>query len=211
VRGRPTERFGLALLACLLAASCASRGQRVFGAAAQEDARLALEAWTRAVARADALGAARLLYEGRVSQGPFRISGTLAVRAEANTIEATLTGPFGSPLAQYSGGALRGEGLRPVVIPPLQMRWLLAGVWEADAPSVEGIDAGDALLRWRGAEQVEGVLDVAAARFKSLEVSRGQGKILATYAGAAAPWPERIEIEDTASGGKLRLTLVAVE
>ena len=52
---------------------------------------------------------------------------------------------------------------------------------------------------------------MAAARFRSLELSRGQGKILATYAGAASPWPERIEIEDTASGGRLRLTLIAVE
>lgn len=211
MRGRPPERVLLALLVCLLAASCASRGQRVFPAAGPEDARRALEAWTRAVARADALPAARLLYETRVSQGPFGISGTLAVSAGANTLEATLTGPFGSPLAQYRAGALRGEGLRPVVIPPSQMRWLLAGVWEGGTPTVEGIDGGEALLRWRGGEDVEGVLDVAAARFRSLEVSRGQGKILATYAGAASPWPERIEIEDTASGGRLRLTLIAVE
>lgn len=163
------------------------------------------------MARANALPPARLLYETRVSQGPFHSSGTLAVRDEGGVLEATLTGAFGSPLARYSAGALRGEGLRPVVISPDQMRWLLAGVWKDDSPRVEGIDGGDALLRWRGSDLVEGVLDIATSRFKSLEISRAEGKILATYSGAADAWPRRIELEDLGSGGKLKLTLIAAE
>ena len=204
------SRFLLAALV-LLASACASRGPRAFPPAGPEEARQALAAWTRAVERADSLAPGRLLYECRVSQGLFHVSGTLAVVETRESLEATLTGPFGSPVARYSDGALRGEGIRPLSLPAEQLRWLLAGVWKAEGPSVAGFEGGDALLRWSVPVEAAGVLDVATSRFGSIEVSRAEGRIRAGYSGLVAGRPGSIEIEDLASGGKLRLTLVAAE
>ena len=161
--------------------------------------------------RAESLGAARLLYDARLFQGLLSLSGTLAVRVSPDSIDATLTGPFGAPLARYEDGALRGDGIRTLAIAPEQLRWLLAGVWEGETPTVVGLDGRDALLRWNGGEQVEGVIDLGESRFLSVRVARTGGAILATYSGALDPWPRRLEVQDLRSGSKLRLTLVAQE
>ena len=60
--------------------ACAGRRSPLFVPAAREDADRAIASWRDSVARADSRGPARLLYEARVSQGLFRMSGTLAVR-----------------------------------------------------------------------------------------------------------------------------------
>ncbi len=207
------KSVGLILLSlALLVPACAGRRQPVFVAAAREEAERAVAAWREAVARADARGPARLLYDARVSQGPFRMSGTLAVSEKPGSVEAVLSGPFGDPIARYSEGALRGNGIRPIAIEPDELRSLLAGVWRgSSAPRVEGIHGREALLRWSGGEEVEGVLEVEAARFKSIQVTRSEGAITAEYPGDVASWPRRIDLRDRRSGNAMGLALIAAE
>jgi hypothetical protein len=200
------------LLLVALAPACAGRRQPVFVPAAREEAERALTVWRDAVARAEALGPVRLLYEAHVSQGPFRMSGTLAVLESAGGLDATLSGPFGDVVARYTDGALRGNGIRPILVAPDELHWLLGGMWKgAEGPAVAGMDGQDALLRWTGREQVEGVLDLAARRFKSLRVTRPEGAIFATYSGDTSSRPQRIELEDVKSGNSMRLSLIGVE
>jgi hypothetical protein len=193
--------------------ACATRRPPVFAPAAREEAERAVAAWKDAVSKADARGSARLLYEARVSQGPFRMSGTLAVSEKPGSVEAVLSGPFGDPIARYSEGALRGNGIRPIAIEPDELRSLLAGVWRgSSAPRVEGIHGREALLRWSGEEEeVEGVLDIEAARFRSIQVTRSEGAITAEYPGDVAPWPQRIDLRDRRSGNAMRLALIGSE
>jgi hypothetical protein len=207
-------KFGLlaVLLFALLAPACAGRRQPVFVPAAREEAERALNAWRDAVARAEARVPARLLYEARVSQGPFRMSGTFAVLESRHAVDATLSGPFGDVIARYADGAMRGNGIRPVQVAPEELRWLLAGIWKGEEePAVAGMDGQDALLRWTSREQVEGILDLAAGRFKSLKVTRPEGGLVATYSGDTSSRPQRIELEDVKSGNRMRLTLIAAE
>jgi hypothetical protein len=195
-----------------LAPACVGRRQPVFAPAAREEVERALSVWGDAVARAEARGGARLLYEARVSRGPFRMSGTLAVQESPEGVEATLSGPFGDAIARYTNGALRGNGIRPIRIDPDELRWLLAGIWKGrEAPVVAGMDGEAALLRWTGKEPVDGILDVARGRFKSVKVTRAEGAIAATYSGGDSSWPGQIELEDLGSGNSLRLKLVASE
>jgi hypothetical protein len=200
------------LLLVALSPSCAGRRHPVFVPAAGEEAERALTVWRDATARAETRGPARLLYEARVSQGPFRISGTLSVVESPRAVDATLSGQFGDVIARYADGALRGNGIRPILVSPDDLRWLLAGIWKgAEEPAVAGMDGQDALLRWTGREQVEAVLDLAAARFKSLKVTRPEGAIFATYSRDTSSRPQRIELEDVKSGNKLRLSLIGFE
>lgn len=195
-----------------LVQSCAGRRQPVFTPAAREEAERAIASWKNSVARADSRGPARLLYEARVSQGPFRMSGTLAVREGPGTVDATLAGPFGDPVARYGEGALRGNGVRPIAIEAEELRSLLAGVWKGStAPEVAGVDGEDALLRWSGGQEVEGVIAVPQARFKSLRIRRPEGTLVATYSGDFSSWPRTIDLEDLKSGNVLRLVLIASE
>jgi len=195
----------------LLAAGCAAHRPRSFAPASDADVPVALGAWKRAVERAESMPSSRLLYDARLSQGVVRVPGTLAVRQSPTAVEASLTGPFGSPIAAYTDGALRGAGIKPVSIAPEELRFLLAGAWERGAPEVRGFEGGEALLVWPGAERVEGVLDVREARFRSLQIRRREGEIHATYSGELDPWPERIEVVDARTGAKLRLTLIGKE
>jgi hypothetical protein len=195
-----------------LSAGCAGKRRPVFVPAAREEAERALIVWREAAAGAGTRGPARLLYEARVSRGPFRMSGTLAVKESSRAMEATLSGQFGDVVARYEDGALRGNGIRPILVGPDELRWLLAGIWKgAEEPAVAGMDGQDALLRWTGREQVEGVLDLASGRFKSLKVTRPEGAIFATYSGDTSSRPQRIEIEDVKSGNSMRLSLIGVE
>jgi hypothetical protein len=140
------------------------------------------------------------------------MSGTLAVSEKPGSVEAVLSGPFGDPIASYSDGALRGNGVRPIAIAPEELRSLLAGVWKGSRePRVEGIHGHEALLRWSGEEDVEGVLDLEAARFESIRVTRAEGAITAEYPGDPGSWPPRIDLRDRRSGNALRLVLIAAE
>jgi hypothetical protein len=67
------------------------------------------------------------------------------------------------------------------------------------------------LLRFAGAEVVEGVLDVAGSRLASLHIERREADLFATFAGKLEPWPEKISIEDRRSGRRLELTLASRE
>jgi hypothetical protein len=201
----------LLVVAVVLAASCTGTRQPVFAPAASEDAERALAAWRTSVENAE-LGPARLLYDARVSQGPFRMSGTLAVRESAGSIEATLSGPFGDTLASYRDGALTGKGLRPIAVDESDLRWLLAGSWRgAGPPQVGGVEGSTALLRWSEPYRVEAVIDSAAAQMRSLEVRRRDGALRAAYPDGAPGRPRRIDLQDLATGNTMRLTLVAVE
>lgn len=199
------------LVAGGLAIGCAARPTRRFEPAGPEEARRALAAWEEALERSDGLPSARLLYEASLVQGLLRASGTLAVSERPGFLQATLAGPFGTTLAQYRDGALRGEGIRPLSIAPEDLRAILAGVWRKGTPVVAGFEAGDALLRWEMPDRAEAVLDTGAARLRSLKVSRSEGELLARYSGALDPWPEQLELTDIESGNKLRLTLISKE
>lgn len=126
-------------------------------------------------------------------------------------MRGTITGPFGSPVAVYEDGALRGEKFAPVVIDSQPLLWLLSGVWNDPDPEVRGIDGDSALLVWNGPARAEGVLNLSGARFESLRVERGGRTYEATYGGAADPWPGRVTIEERATKSRLQLTLQARE
>lgn len=205
------RRAALALAGLLMLTGCASRAARPrqFALSGPEQAVRAEAAWRQAVARSETLGAARLLYDVRIRQGIGSLSGTLAVTTDP--VAATMTGPFGTILATYSDGALRGEKFPPVAIEPEVLLWLLAGVWKGTAPDVKGFDGDDALLSWEATVRAEAVLNVPAARFTSLRVERGGKALEATYQGTADPWPSKLEIRDVSTGSTLRLTLVGRE
>jgi hypothetical protein len=207
----PKSLASLFLCLLLFVPACAGRRRPLFVPAAAAQAEAALAAWRSSVAQAD-ISPARLLYDARISQGPFRVSGALAVRAGSRSLDATLSGPFGDSLARYSDGVFTGKGLRTIAIEEEELRWMLAGAWKGgEPPAVAGIAGGEALLRWSGPEQVEGVLDVAGARLRSLEVKRKEGGIRADYPDGASGRPRRIELEDLKSGNVLKLTLIAAE
>jgi len=191
---------------------CATRRAAVrnFVPAGPEDAARALEARRLAVERAETLPPSRLLYDAKIRRGIASLSGTLALSTN-EPVRGTLTGPFGSTLAVYENGALQGESFPPVVIEPAPLLALLAGVWKAPGAQVRGLDGGDALLVWAGPSEVEGVLDLAGRRFRSLRVARGSRSYEAAYSGAIDPWPAKVDLEDLATSNRLQLTLQARE
>ncbi len=152
----------------------------------------------------------RLLYDAWMSEGILKVPGTLAVEARPERLEATLTGPFGSPVARYASGVLEAEGANSIPLDPEELRAVLAGIWRG-APQVAGMRDGETLLRFSGADEVEGVLELADARLTSLRIVRPEGEVVATYSGRLDPWPEKVTIEDRRTGKRLRLTLVARE
>ncbi|HEV8609092.1 MAG TPA: hypothetical protein VGS98_03375 [Thermoanaerobaculia bacterium] len=207
-----SQPIRLAILAALVTAAataCASRAP-AFGPAGVDESRRALDAWAIALERADSLGPARLLYDAKMSEGLVKVPGTLAVEALPGHLEATLTGPFGSPIARYVSGVLEAKGARPIPLEPEELRAVLAGVWRTPA-RVEGARAGESLLRFTGRDPVEAVLDVGQARLQTLKIERPEAELVATYSGRLDPWPERIRIEDRRTGKMLQLTLVAKE
>jgi hypothetical protein len=175
-----------------------------------EDSRRALDAWGAALERADSLGPARILYDAKMSEGLVKIPGTLSVEAQSDRLEATLIGPFGSPVARYSSGVLEAKGAKPIPLDAEELRAVLAGVWRTP-PRVEGAREGESLLRFPGRDRVEAVLDVAATRVETLKIERSEAELVATYSGRLDPWPEKITIEDRRSGKTLQLTMVAKE
>lgn len=207
-----SSRRPVLLLAALLAAlsgACASR-QAAFGPAGDDDSRLSLAAWESALARADSQGPVRLLYDVKMADGLLKFPGTLAVEALPGKLEATMTGPFGSPIARYASGVLEARGAKPLPLAAEELLALLSGVWRTPV-RVAGARAGETLLRFGGPDAVEGVLDVAGSRLASLHIERPEGDLFATFEGKLDPWPEKISIEERRSGRRLELTLVARE
>jgi hypothetical protein len=125
---------------------------------------------------------------------------------------ASLTGPFGSRVAEYRDGTVTGEDKRALVVDPDVLRSVLAGAWSGTSPlSVEGCDAAQCLLAWT-AEAGSGTAFVElAGGVRSMDLSGAAGHLLVGYAGEARPWPAEITVQDMNSGRHLSLKLVAVE
>ena len=205
-------RLAALLSALVLSAfvpGCASR-KAAFGPAGADESRQALASWSKALARADEEGPVRLLYDVKMSDGLLKVPGTLAVESLPDKLEATMTGPFGSPIARYASGVLEARGAKPLPLEAEELLALLSGVWRTPA-QVAGARPGEMLLRFGGDEVVEGVLDVAGSRLASLHIERREADLFATFAGKLEPWPEKISIEDRRSGRRLELTRVSRE
>ncbi|HEY2797729.1 MAG TPA: hypothetical protein VGK26_07560 [Thermoanaerobaculia bacterium] len=214
--------FGLAgfsLFTLLSLSACSGGGAlRRFGPAGPEDVREALSAWTAAQQRADGLSASRLLYDAKMgNSGLPSVPGTLAVTYEGSRVRsASLTGPFGSRIANYGDGMITGDDRKAFVVDPVALRSVLAGVWRGapDAPVVAGRDGADCLLTWSGganAYRAEAVLDLQARQLRSLVLSGNGGRLTISYAGEFRPWPQRIALKEDSSGRSLSLSLIATE
>lgn len=210
-RRRLARAAGGAAVAALLAAGCASGGRRSFSRPTAERESEALRSWTDSLARAGPPGNVNVLYDATLSQGLLRTGGTLAVRLREDRVEGTLAGPFGTPIATYSDGELRGEKLRPVFLPPGQLRAVLAGSWVGALPTVAGQSGETVLLRWSGTDAAEGVFDVSREELLSVRVERPEGRLEARFSGSRNPWPDRIEIQEERSGSRLELRLLSRE
>lgn len=201
-------------LVCALAACATSRSQRRFNPATPEQQSQALSAWTAARERAASLPASRLLYDAKMSSGGApSIPGTLAVSYDGKAVTlASLTGPFGSRVAEYRDGSVTGEDSKALVVDPDVLRSVLAGAPNGSPVSVEGCDSGECLVSW-SAEAGRGtaVLAVAGGGVRSMDLSGSAGHLLVDYSGEASPWPSRITVHDEKSGRSLTLKLVAVE
>src|SRR5262249_59345173 len=134
-------------------ARCASAPPvRTFPPASSDDARRGLAAWSSAVERASSLPASRLLYDAKMGSGAApAVPGTLAVTYDGRSVvTASLTGPFGSRVAEYRDGTLTGQDRQAFLVDPDALRAVLAGIWSEGTPSVKGFDAGDCLLEFSG-------------------------------------------------------------
>jgi hypothetical protein len=199
----------------IVSAGCATRRAAAnFAPASEAQAREALDAWSSVRRRAEALPAARLLYDAKMaSKGAPSVPGTLAVTYDGSDVtRASLTGPFGKPVAEYANGAITGGGQRPFPVDPRILKSVLAGAWPGDPTSVAGCDGEACLLRFPGAIRAEAVVDRAEARVLSLRIAGNAGTLEVAYSGAVpAPWPERIAVEDQRDSRRLALHLVASE
>jgi hypothetical protein len=205
---------GLLLVVLVLSAGCATRRAAAhYAPATDAQAREALDAWSGIRRRADALPPTRLLYDARMAgKGAPSVPGTLAVTYDGSEVtRASLTGPFGKPVAEYANGTLT-SGDRPFPVDPRVLRSVLAGSWPGDPSSVGGCDGVACLLVFDGAIRAEAVVDREEGRLLSLRVAGEAGTLAVTYEGAApAPWPERIAVHDEARSRTLALKLVAAE
>jgi hypothetical protein len=206
---------GLAVLAsALLLAACATgRAARHFTPPDAGETRETVEALAVAVRRAAELPASRLLYDARMGGGGApAVPGTLAVTYDGEVVQrASLTGPFGSRVAEYDSGRVTGEDRRALVVDPASLRAVLAGVWPGEPVAVTGCDGADCLAVWDTPRRVTATVDRKEQRLDSLEIAAESGKLTVTYAGTTSPWPQRISAREDPSGRRLSLSLVAVE
>jgi hypothetical protein len=201
-------------LVSVLARCASAPPARRFPPASPDDAQRGLAAWSSAVERASSLPASRLLYDAKMGSGSAPVlPGTLAVTYDGrNVVIASLTGPFGSRVAEYRDGTLVGQDRRAFVVDPDALRAVLAGVWTEGTPSVKGFDAGDCLLEFPGSEaDVRAILDVAGGRLRSMDLRGREGRLVVDYSGPADPWPARLTVRDDASKKSLALKLVTIE
>lgn len=205
-------RLGTLLLIPFLSACAARTAVRQFPPASPGQARDALAAWASAAARAENLPPSKLLYDARMSSGAAALPGTLAVVNDGREVlRASLTGPFGSKIAEYSAGAVTGQDRRALVADPRALHAVLAGTWPVAPSGVGGCDGGDCRLVWSGDPSVEAILDVGAARVRSMVIEGPSGRVSIEYDGSPNPWPEKIALREERSSRRLSLRLVAVE
>jgi hypothetical protein len=204
---------GAGLLALLT--GCASTvPSRTFPPAGPDDARRTIAAWTAVRERAASLPASRLLYDAKLGTGGApSVPGTLAVVYDGQAVvTASLTGPFGSRIAEYRDGTVTGEDRRALVVDPEALRAVLAGTWNDDAPVVRGYADGQGLLAMESEEaRVTAVVDVSAERVVSMDLSGRAGRLAVDYPGEPRPWPEKLSIRDETKKKSLALKLLAVE
>lgn len=204
----------LPLAPLLLLPACATRtAARTFAPASEEQKSEALAALSAVQQKAASLPASRLLYDAHMSPGKGpSVPGTLAVTYDGRDVaRASLTGPFGSRVAQYDAGAVTGENRQALVVEPGALRAVLAGAWPGEPSLVEGCDGDDCLLVWRARVQVSAVVDRRAQRVRSLTLDGDRGRLVVSYEGEADPWPERLAAREENSGRGLKLKLVAKE
>ncbi|MEX1243683.1 MAG: hypothetical protein WEB59_00610 [Thermoanaerobaculia bacterium] len=205
-------RLGTVLLVPFLFACAARTAARHFAPASPVQVRAALTAWDAAADRAASLPPSRLLYDARMGSGVASLPGTLAVTYEGRLIQrASLTGPFGSKIAEYASGTVTGEDRRAFVVDPEALSAVLAGTWPGVPSGVAGCDGAECLLVWNGATSVAGVVDVEASQVRSLVIAGQSGRLAVVYDGAANPWPERIALREERSARSLSLRLAAIE
>ena len=204
---------GAGLLA--LVTGCAStRPSRSFPPASPEEARQTLAAWAAVRERAASLPAARLLYDAKLgSGGAPSVPGTLAVVFDGTSVvTASLTGPFGSRIAEYRDGTVTGDDRRAFVVDPEALRAVLGGTWNDEAPVVRGYADGQALIAMeKGEARVTAVVDVSGERVVSMDLSGKPGRLSVDYSGQPRPWPEQLSIRDESAKKSLSLKLLAVE
>jgi hypothetical protein len=209
------RRLAAALPFAVLVACATTRPARRFAPASEAEAREALVAWQASLERAASLPASRLLYDARISKGGAPpVPGTLAVTYDGRAVvTASLTGPFGSRIAEYRDGRVSGEDRAALLVQPEAMRAVLAGgAWSGVTPSVEGVDAGQARLAFQAeGARVRVVLDLATKNPVSLEVQGPDGHLFVEYAGAADPWPARVDAREETTHRRAVLKLLAVE
>jgi hypothetical protein len=212
VSARALSRFA-ALLIAFLPAACATQPRpRQFAPASADTAREALASWAAASERAAALPASRLLYDASMSSGVASLPGTLAVTYDGRRVErASLTGPFGSTVAEYAAGTITGQDRKAFLVDPEALRAVLTGSWPGAPSGVAGCDGAECLLVWNGTTSVEAVVEVPARLVRSLVISGSSGRLAVSYSGGAEPWPERIAVRDARTSRSLTLRLVAVE
>jgi hypothetical protein len=206
--------LGLLGLICALAGCASAPPARSFAPASADDAQRGLAAWTSAVERASSLPASRLLYDAKMGSGSAPVlPGTLAVTYDGRSVvTASLTGPFGSRVAEYRDGTVTGQDRKAFLVDPEALRAVLAGVWSEGTPSVKGFDAGDCLLEFSAADaDVRAVLDVASVTVRSMDLRGREGRLVVDYSGPAEPWPARLTVRDDASKKSLALKLVTIE
>ena len=196
----------------MLAGCATSRPARTFSPASDTERREALAALKAAQERAISQPAVRLLYDARMRPGKGPpVPGTLAVTYDGRDVaRASLTGPFGSRVAEYSAGTVTGEDRKALVVDPAALRAVLAGAWtgEADTVRVEGCDGDECLLEWSGRVRVEAVIARREQRLRSLTLEGEGGRLIVDYAGEVDPWPTQVSASEEKSGRGLKLTLV---
>lgn len=206
---------GAVLVGLLVSAGCASqRTAAHYSPASELQGREALDAWAAIRRRAEALPASRLLYDARLSgKGVPALPGTLAVTYDGSDVRrASLTGPFGSPVAEYADGTLKSGGRRPFPVDPRLLKSVLVGAWPGDPAKIAGCDGAACLLVFEGPIRANAVVDSKDARLLSMRITGEAGSLSVTYEGAAPrPWPERVSVEEDGQSRSLALRLVASE
>ena len=196
-------------------AACATRTAAVrhFTPASEAQKGEALTAVAAAQERASSLPAARLLYDAKIrgGKGPA-VPGTLAVTYDGRDVaRASLTGPFGSRVADYDAGAVTGEDRQALVVEPGALRGVLSGAWPGSPAAVEGCDGDDCLVVWTGRVRVSAVVDLRAHRLRSMELDGDRGKLVVSYEGDTDPWPQHVDAREERTGRGLKLSLVGRE
>ena len=124
---------------------------------------------------------------------------------------ASLTGPFGSRVADYDAGSVTGQDRQALVVEPGALRAVLSGAWPGSPSAVEGCEGDECLVVWTGRVGVSAVVDLRERRIRSIVLDGDRGKLVVAYEGDADPWPQRVAASEERSGRGLKLSLVGRE